>query len=286
MTVVEQSAVPPRRLAPVWLAALLLAIALSTWLVLIERMAGMDEGPGTDLGGFGWFLGVWVTMMAAMMLPSVAPMVLLFARVSQQRSAQRRMFVPVWVFVSGYLAVWTSFGLVAYGLYAVISAAESGLLAWDRGGPWVAGGALVVAGGYQLTPLKSACLSHCRTPLHFMVHGWREGRFGAVRMGVAHGSYCVGCCVGLMAALFVVGVMSVFWMAVVAAVVFVEKVIPYGERVSRVLAVALVGLGVWMAVAPQTVPGVTEPVGAPMMIERQEPTAPMLRELQMMSADG
>lgn len=284
MATVERSAVPLRRLEPVWLAAVLLAIALAMWLVLVERMVGMDEGPGTNLGGFGWFLGVWVTMMAAMMLPSVAPMALLFARVSRQRAAQRRAFVPVWVFLSGYLAVWTAFGLAAYALYGLIAAVEGGVLAWDRGGPWVAGGALVVAGAYQLTPLKMACLSHCRTPLHFMMHGWREGWLGAVRMGIGHGAYCVGCCIGLMVALFAVGVMSIFWMAVVAAIVFVEKAAPHGERASRVFAVALVGLGVWLAVAPQTVPGVKEPGDAPMMMERAELEAPMSKDSRVMPA--
>ena len=265
MTTAADRSWPLRRLEPVWVAALLLGAALTTWLVLIERMAGMDAGPGTDLGTVGWFLGVWVTMMAAMMLPSVAPMVLLFARVGRQRSAQGRAFVPVWIFIAGYLAIWAVFGLIAYGVYAIVAALEDGALAWDRAGPYVAGGAVALAGLYQLTPLKRVCLRHCRGPLHFVAHGWREGRLGALRMGAEHGAYCVGCCWGLMLALFAVGVMSIFWMAVVAAVVFAEKVLPYGDRVSHALSVALVALGIWIAVAPGTVPGLTDPDETPMM---------------------
>jgi len=223
MMTAGHAASPLRRLEPIWLAASLLGIALATWLVLIQWMAGMDAGPGTNLGTFGWFFGVWLTMMAAMMLPAAAPMVLLFARVSQQRSVQGRASVPVWVFVLGYLAVWATFGVVAYGIYAVVAALEGGVLAWDRAGAYVAGGAVAAAGVYQLTPLKSICLRHCRGPMHFMLHRWREGRLGALRMGVDHGAYCVGCCWGLMLALFAVGVMSVFWMAAVTAAVFVEK---------------------------------------------------------------
>ncbi|MBA2383650.1 MAG: DUF2182 domain-containing protein [Actinobacteria bacterium] len=265
MTTVDHPPPPLRRLEPLWLAASVLAVALTTWLVVIARMDGMDAGPGTDLGGLAWFIGVWVTMMAAMMLPSVAPMVLLFARVSRQRALHRRASVPTWIFVLGYLAVWTAFGLVAYGVYGLVAALEGGFLAWDRAGPYMAGGAVACAGLYQLTPLKSICLRHCRGPLHFMLHGWREGRTGALRMGATHGAFCVGCCWGLMLALFALGVMSVFWMAAVAAVVFVEKVVPAGERVSRLAAVALVALGLLIAVAPGKVPGLTDPRGAPTM---------------------
>jgi predicted metal-binding membrane protein len=275
MMTAGHAASPLRRLEPIWLAASLLGIALATWLVLIQWMAGMDAGPGTNLGTFGWFFGVWLTMMAAMMLPAVAPMVLLFARVSQQRSVQGRASVPVWVFVLGYLAVWATFGVVAYGIYAVVAALEGGVLAWDRAGAYVAGGAVAAAGVYQLTPLKSICLRHCRGPMHFMLHRWREGRLGALRMGVDHGAYCVGCCWGLMLALFAVGVMSVFWMAAVTAAVFVEKVIPYGDRASRVIAVALVAFGIWIAVSPETVPGLTDPQDASMM--QSEMTGAMSR---------
>ena len=251
---------------PVPLAALVLGGALVAWIITVQRMRGMDAGPGTDLGGLGWYVGIWVTMMAAMMLPSAAPMVLLYARVSRERARRgQAAFVPTWIFVAGYLAAWTAYGLVAYGIYRAVVAAGTGWLAWDRAGPYVAGGALIGAGVYQLTPLKDVCLRHCRSPLHFLLQGWREGRTGAVRMGLEHGAFCVGCCWGLMVALFALGVMSLAWMAIVAGVILVEKLAPQGERLSRVFAVALVALGIWVAVAPGSVPGLTRPDKAPAM---------------------
>jgi predicted metal-binding membrane protein len=249
------------RANPVGVATLLLAAALVTWIVTIERMRGMDMGPGTDLGSLGWYVGVWVTMMAAMMLPSVAPMVLIFSRVSRERERRGRASVPTWIFVAGYLAAWTAYGLAAYGVYRVVVAADPGFLAWDEQGPYVAGGAIVLAGLYQLTPLKARCLKHCRTPLHFVLHDWREGRLGALRMGGEHGAYCVGCCWGLMLILFALGVMSLVWMAVVAGVIFAEKAIPAGWRLTRPLAVVFVALGIWVMAAPSSVPGLTEPTG-------------------------
>src|SRR5688500_4998957 len=145
----ESASVPersPLRLSPVSIAALLLGLALVSWIVTFDRMRGMDAGPGTDLGGLGWFLGIWVTMMAAMMLPSVSPMVLAYARVAKARPTR----APTAVFVAGYFAAWALYGLVAYGLFRFVDAADMGVLAWDRAGPYVAGGAIVAAGLYQL----------------------------------------------------------------------------------------------------------------------------------------
>jgi predicted metal-binding membrane protein len=250
----------PLRLSPVGVAASLLGLTLVAWTLVFDRMRGMDAGPGTDLGGLGWFLGIWVTMMSAMMLPSVAPMVLAFARVSKERARrQQAIYVPTWIFLLGYLAAWTAYGLVAYGVFRVIDALAGGALAWDRAGPYVAGGAILAAGLYQLTPIKDVCLRHCRTPLHLLMHGWREGRFGALRMGSEHGLYCIGCCWGLMIVLFSLGVMSLVWMAAVAGVIFAEKVLPWGLGLTRVLAVVFVALGLWIAFMPGSVPGLTDP---------------------------
>jgi predicted metal-binding membrane protein len=253
------------RAGPLQVWALLLGGALVTWIVTYERMDGMDGGPGTALGGLGWFLGVWIVMMAAMMFPSVAPMVLLHARIAQGRSGPGMRTVPTWIFLSGYLAVWTAFGLVAYAVYHGIAAFNLDFLAWDEQGPLVAGGAIVAAGVYQLTPLKRVCLRHCRSPLHFVMHDWREGRLGAFRMGGEHGTYCVGCCVGLMLILFALGVMSLLWMAAVATLIFAEKILPFGSRLQYALAVCFVALGVFVAVAPGSVPGLTEPSAKPAM---------------------
>ncbi|MGZ4310262.1 MAG: DUF2182 domain-containing protein [Gaiellaceae bacterium] len=233
---------------------LLLGAALAAWIVTVQRMRGMDAGPGTDLGGLGWFLGIWVTMTAAMMLPSAAPTVLVYAHFSRSRRAG--------MFVAGYLVAWTLYGLAAYGAYRLAAGAGFSWLDWQREGPYVAGAAIAAAGLYQLTPLKEACLRRCRGPLGYLVRGWREGRTGALRMGAEHGLVCVGCCWGLMLALFALGVMSLFWTALVAAAIFAEKVLPHGRRVARVLALALVVLGVMVAFTPGHVPQLTQP--APM----------------------
>jgi hypothetical protein len=119
--------------------------------------------------------------------------------------------------------------------------------------------AIALAGLYELTPLKAVCLKHCRSPLHFLLGGWREGWAGACRMGLEHGAFCLGCCWGLMIVLFAVGVMSLFWMALVAGVIFVQKVSPWAVRLTPAVAVLLVGLGIWIASAPGSVPGLTQP---------------------------
>jgi predicted metal-binding membrane protein len=242
--------------SPAAIAAAVVAAALVAWLFTIERMAGMDSGPGTDLGGLGWFLGVWATMMVAMMLPATTPVAVLFARVSRPARTA--------AFLAGYLLVWVAFGLVAYALYRAVDALDPALLTWDRGGPYLVGGAVVAAGIYQLTPLKAICLRNCRSPLHLFFARSRPGTAGAVRMGAEHGGWCTGCCWALMLVLFAVGVMSLFWMVVVAAAVFAEKALPGGVRFSRALAVALVALGIWIALAPASVPNLTEPTAREM----------------------
>jgi predicted metal-binding membrane protein len=258
----------PVRITPVLTVAALLAVALVTWAVTIERMRGMDEGPGTDLGALGWFIGVWVTMTAAMMLPSTAPMVLMVRTASGRRGrGHPAASATTALFLAGYLAAWTVYGLAAYGAFRVLEAHHPAFLAWGREGPVVAGAAVIAAGAYQLTPLKRACLRHCRTPLHFVMHRWRSGAAGALAMGLEHGAWCLGCCLGLMLVLFAVGVMSLAWMAVVALVIFAEKVLPGGARLSAPVAVCLLALGAVIAVAPGRVPGLTDPAmtrGMPM----------------------
>jgi predicted metal-binding membrane protein len=255
----------PASLNAVSLATALLAASLVAWIVTFTRMHGMDDGPGTDLGGVVWYLGIWVTMMAAMMLPSVAPMVLFFAHVSRERERRGNSHVPTWTFVAGYLAVWTVYGLAAYAVYRLVTTVDSGFLGWRHAGPYVAGGAIAAAGLYELTPLKRVCLRHCRSPLHFVLTGWHKGSAGALRMGGEHGAYCVGCCWGLMLILFALGVMSLVWMAVIAAVIFVQKVIPRADALSVPFAVVFVAFGIWVAAAPGSVPGLTLPATAPVM---------------------
>ena len=238
------------------LPASLLGVGLLTLAATIYLMDGMISGPGAELGQIGWFIGAWVLMMAAMMLPSVAPMALTFARVTGERSKKgQAAFVPTWIFILGYFAAWTAFGLAAYAIDHFVRSLDFAWLALDREGPMVTGVAIAAAGVYQLTPFKRACLVHCRSPLHFFLESWREGPGGALLMGMHHGLYCVGCCWGLMLVLFALGVMSLFWMAIIAALIFSEKVFSVGARLAPVIGVALIALGLWIAVAPASVPG-------------------------------
>ena len=257
------------RRSPVSVAAVLLAATLVTWIVTVDRMRGMDAGPGTDLGSAGWFVGIWVTMMAAMMLPSVAPMAMLFAAVSRESTRRGGEHISTWIFLAGYFTAWTGYGLVGYGVYRAVRALDLHFLAWDRHGPLVAGVAIIAAGVYQLTPLKRDCLKHCRSPMYFVLGGWRSGKLGAVRMGLEHGAYCVGCCWGLMLILFTLGAMSLLWMSIVALLNFAEKVLPFGHRFTAPIAVVLAVAGIWIAVAPGAfpigkAPGSGMPMHAPM----------------------
>jgi predicted metal-binding membrane protein len=247
----------PTALSSTVVLTAVLTTSLVAWAVVVQQMRGMDAGPGTDLGSFAWFVGIWLTMTMAMMLPSAAPTTLMFSHLG--RASQTTLFV------AGYLLTWVAFGVFAYIVSRLAREAAPAFIAWDRQGPWVAGAALTAAGVYQLTPLKTACLRHCRSPLHFLLHR-RGGSLGALRAGLGHGGYCVGCCAGLMLALFALGIMSVFWMAVAAVVILVEKLLPRGETFARALAVALIALGGWIAVSPQSMPGLHQPDRMPMQM--------------------
>ena len=254
-------------LAPAWsavrarlgLVALLFGIAALGWWWTGDRMRGMDNGPWTGLGTFGWFLGVWVVMMAAMMFPSAAPTVALYSRMTRQRSP----LSPV-VFVAGYLVTWAIAGVVAFGAGVALNSISGDLFTWDRAGRWTAGGTLVVAAIYEVTPLKDVCLGKCRSPLGSLLGSWRGGLSGALRMGAKHGAWCVGCCWALMASLFALGIMSVTWMAVVAGLIAFEKVVPWRRVASYGTAAVLLVLGVLMLSAPDAIPGLTTPRNAPM----------------------
>jgi predicted metal-binding membrane protein len=236
------------------LVALLFALAALAWWFTVDRMRGMDDGPGTHLGGLGWFLGIWLVMMAAMMFPSVAPTIALYSTMTKKRSP-----VAPLVFAAGYLFTWTAAGLAAFGMSELGRRLFGNELAWDRAGRWVAGAILVVAAAYELTPLKTVCLRHCRSPLGFLLGSWRDGLPGALQMGAKHGAWCVGCCWALMAALFALGVMSIAWMAFVAALIAAEKTLPWGRLVTYGTAAILLALGVLIVTAPNAIPGLTVP---------------------------
>lgn len=242
------------------LVALLLALAGVAWWWTAELMGGMDDGPWTALGSFGWFIGVWVTMMAAMMFPSVAPTVALYARM-----CGKSRLLPG-VFTGGYLLTWAGAGAVAFLVGSAGSHAGGGVLSWDRAGRPLAGAVLILAAGYELTPLKNVCLGKCRSPLGTLLGSWRGGWSGALRMGVNNGAWCVGCCWALMASLFALGVMSVTWMGIVAAFIALEKILPWRRTATYGTALILVALGVLVLVAPNVLPGLTVPSHDPMPV--------------------
>jgi predicted metal-binding membrane protein len=242
------------------LVAVLFALAGIGWWWTVRRMQGMDDGPWTGLGTFGWFLTVWVVMMAAMMFPSVAPTIALYSRMTRRRSPLSPL-----MFAAGYLVTWAAAGAFAFAIGAVATAISGDLLAWHRAGRWVAGVTLLVAAVYELTPLKDVCLGKCRSPLGFLLGSWRDGWAGAMRMGAKNGAWCVGCCWALMASLFALGVMSVAWMAFVAGVIAVEKTVPWRRVATYGTTAILLGLGVLLLAAPDEIPALTIPGnGGPM----------------------
>jgi predicted metal-binding membrane protein len=205
---------------------------------------------------------MWAVMMVAMMTPSAAPMVLLFAGVNRRRQKQQGSYVPTSVFLLGYLMIWAAFSVLAtaaqWGLHAV-SLLSPMMVSTS---PILGGILLLLAGFYQWTPLKHACLSKCRSPLGFVLNEWREGRWGAFVMGLKHGSYCTGCCWSLMALLFVAGVMNLVWVAAIAGFILLEKVAPAGHRMGRAAGVLMVaggvvmlGLTLWGGMQPEMNPG-------------------------------
>jgi predicted metal-binding membrane protein len=243
------------------LVGLLLVLAAAAWISTGDRMAGMDAGPGTDPGSVGFYVTAWVVMMAAMMFPSIWPMVTMYSRIQEGKRA-RGQVAPVGAtasFVAGYLITWTAWGLLAYTVYKIGATIWPDSLGWDRNGPYVAGGVIIAAALYQFTPLKNACLKRCRSPMMFLMTAWQPGRAGALRMGLEHGGWCVGCCWGLMAALFALGVMCIGWMVLIAALIAAEKLLPWRALASYGVAALLLVMGVLVAFSPSSVPGLILP---------------------------
>jgi predicted metal-binding membrane protein len=247
--------------AQIGLLGALLALALLAWFVTDNRMGEMDSTPGMALGSLRFYLTVWVVMMAAMMFPSVAPTVLMYDRLREGHRARGRGAAPdaTALFVAGYLLVWTLAGLGAYAVFELVRAVDPPFLAWDEAGRYVAAGVIVAAAIYQVTPLKQACLVKCRSPMMFLAERWRHGRGGGLELGARHGAWCLGCCWALMAALFAVGVMSLGWMALIAAFIAAEKLLPWPVAARRTVAVLLLFIGLGIAIAPADVPGFAEP---------------------------
>lgn len=235
------------------LLAGIVGVAALAWLDLWRRAGAdmdvaMPEMAPWALADFVAAVAMWVVMMVAMMLPSAAPMLLLFATVQRKRRAEGQPATPVAIFAAGYLLVWSGFSLLAAVLQGLL--VRSMLLSSGRAttSALLGGGVLVLAGLYQLTPLKNACLVQCQSPLGFLLTRWRDGAAGALVMGLRHGGYCVGCCWALMTLLFVGGVMSLAWVAALAVFVLAEKAVARGPWLSRVSGVGLIGWGAWLIV--------------------------------------
>jgi len=232
-------------------------LGMSAWdmttLTLLPHTAGpsMDMGPMTPMtwgpGDWALMVGMWWTMMIAMMTPGAAPTILLYARVHRHAlamGAAPKARPATGMFVAGYFLVWLGFSIAAAVLHqilqrvGIVSAITMGVQVG-----WVSGAALILTGLYQLSPLKHACLSHCRSPAAFLSRHWRPGALGTLRLGVMHGAYCVGCCWMLMALLFVGGVMNLAWIAALSLLVLAEKLLPAGRWVERGAGIVLIVWG-------------------------------------------
>ncbi len=252
----SRSPLTAMRAEPGVVAALLAATGLAWW-ATAARMASMPAGPVASLGSVGWFAGVWATMMAAMMLPSLAPAAAAFA------TSIRGGLGRVLLFAGGYLLVWGAAGIAAYGLLELGRELFAGSLAWHAGGRWLAAGVLALAALYQLTPLKRAFLARCRGTERRLDAAGRHTRREALAVGVRNGGWCVGCTWAMMAALFALGVMSITWMGSIAALVALEKLGPRG-RGARLLGAGVLGaLAVAVLVAPHAIPGFVVPGSPP-----------------------
>ncbi len=236
--------------------ASLLVLAAGAWALLAWQSAMTDDDMMSLTMGMGapLFVAIWVAMMVAMMFPTAAPMILTFARVHANRQQRGQPYVPTWVFVSSYLLVWTVFGVVAYGVaVGAQELADRSMWLMDNAAR-IGGGVLVLAGLYQLSPLKRACLSKCRTPLSFILSSWRDGYAGSFRMGLEHGAYCLGCCWLLFVILFPLGTMNIAAMALITLLIFAEKSTPFGRQTAGLAAAALVAYGALVVFVPDALP--------------------------------
>jgi predicted metal-binding membrane protein len=244
---------PLRRERNVILGTLLLLAAAAWGILVVQAHASMQTGLTMGMQA-SLFLLIWIVMMVAMMFPAAAPMILIFARVQAGKRTQGRAFVPTWIFAAAYVVIWTTAGAVGYVGAVLGERVGAGNMWFMTNGARLTGALLVLAGVYQFTPLKRMCLSKCRSPLAFVISSWRDGFQGAVRMGLQHGLYCFGCCWLLFVILFPLGMMNIALLAVLTLVIFAEKVLPYGDRVSWFAAAVLVAYGLAVVVSPGLLP--------------------------------
>lgn len=209
------------------------------------KMSGPDTDPWSRATLLPLFL-MWTEMMIAMMLPSAAPMILTFATINRKRREFNRPYVHTFIFAAGYLVAWTFFSALAAGAQWLLHAEALLSPLMVSASPILAATLLIAAGIFQWTPLKNACLQHCRSPLEFIMNDWREGKLGALNMGIKHGVFCAGCCWLLMALLFVAGVMNILWIAALSVLVLLEKTLARGMVLGRFTGAALVFWGLWL----------------------------------------
>jgi predicted metal-binding membrane protein len=243
------------------LFAALSLIAISAWAYMAYEAhamystgscccAGMKmSGPDTDAWSPATLLPLflmWAEMMVAMMLPTAMPMILAFAAVQRKRREQVQPFVPTGLFTSGYLLVWTGFSVLAAIAQWILHGRALLSPMMVSNSPILGGALLLIAGVFQFAPFKNNCLSHCRSPQGFLESNWREGRIGALTMGLKHGLHCSGCCWFLMTLLFVAGVMNLWWIAAITILVLLEKVLPNARRSSRASGIVLIAWGIWL----------------------------------------
>lgn len=234
------------------------AVAVVSWIYLGVMIGDMSKVPGMSAMMIAPLVfspmqliglcAMWVVMMAAMMLPTAVPMIMAFARMQGVDRAQGAGWLPVFVFAGGYVLAWAGFSLAAAGLQVgLTNLAMMSPMMMKATGP-LGGAILLVAGLYQFSSVKHACLRKCRTPISFLMTQWRDGRWGALGMGWRHGLFCVGCCWALMGLLFVVGVMNAAWIIAIMIYVLVEKIVPGGEMLSKITGAVMVGMGLWTIV--------------------------------------
>ena len=258
---------------------LLLALAAAAWAALVWHSADADMDITMASSTMGLraplFLTIWVIMMVAMMFPTAAPMILTFHKVQAGKRQRGDAFVSTWVFVAAYILVWTLAGVAAYaGALAAEAIAARAALS-PATAARIGGTVLVAAGIYQLTPLKDLCLSKCRTPISFIMMSWRDGAAGALRMGLLHGAYCLGCCWLLFVILFPLGIMNIAAMVIITLVIFAEKTLPWGRLAPRAAAVALVLYGAVVITTPELLPTFQKNDGMAMPAEVQSSVSAM-----------
>jgi predicted metal-binding membrane protein len=233
-----------------------MGLSAVAWALIVWQSSMMDDDDmGLTMGmAAPVFLGIWIAMMVAMMFPTAMPMILTFARVQSGRAARSQATVPVWVFVSAYLFVWVSFGAVAFvAASAANELAENVMWLMDNAAR-IGGGVLILAGLYQLSPAKRRCLSKCRSPMSWILSSWRDRVGGALRMGVEHGMYCLGCCWLLFVILFPLGMMNIAAMALITVLIFAEKSLLVSRYAVTLAGVGLIAYGVVVLAMPDALP--------------------------------